>query len=347
MNSKKKIHLSTLLLSMLLGTGVLMAQSGPALPSAPLAKSAVEKITGPYTCQNLSIFLLHGKDRGPEHRYLTLQEALAEKKAVVHETSQVNELTIENFSGQEIYIQSGDIVKGGKQDRVLAFDLLIPPHSGRVPLASFCVEQGRWQRRGQETASQFSSSDTQLVTKDLKIAAKHLNSQGEVWKNVADAQTKLGAKLGAPVNAAQSASSLQLSLENEKVRETVEQYEQKLLPAVTGKNNVIGFACAINGKINSADLYSSHELFIKLWPKLLKASATEALAEREKTLASPPPSPQVVWSCLEEAGKGKSSEKQVSSRIRMVTRESESILLFETRDQNKNNDWIHQNYLRK
>ena len=45
---------------------------------------------------------------------------------------------------------------------------------------------------------------------------------------------------------------------------------------------VIGYAFAINGKVNSADVYASHELFQKLWPKLLESSAVEAFSELQK-----------------------------------------------------------------
>jgi len=62
-----------------------------------------------------------------------------ERKAViVHETSEVNELSIENVSQtEEVLVQAGDIVKGGDQDRVLAVDLIMPARSGKVPIAAF------------------------------------------------------------------------------------------------------------------------------------------------------------------------------------------------------------------
>ncbi len=68
--------------------------------------------------------------------FLILQEALEQKKAVVYETKSVNELSIENRSDQDIYVQAGDIVKGGQQDRVLAVDLIVPPGLGRMPIAA-------------------------------------------------------------------------------------------------------------------------------------------------------------------------------------------------------------------
>src|SRR5688572_24979285 len=104
-------------------------------------------VSPPYICDNLAIFLIYGEEKMPEASPLTLQEALEQKKLVVHETGNVNELAIENLSLEEVYVQAGDIVKGGLQDRVFAFDVIVPAHSGKVPTGAFCVEQGRWRPR--------------------------------------------------------------------------------------------------------------------------------------------------------------------------------------------------------
>ena len=107
------------------------------------------RVSGPFVHDNLAIYLVHGRAQaGPVP--LTLQEALAKGSVRVHETGNVNQLDIENLAGEEVFVQSGDIVKGGQQDRVLMVSLLLPPRSGRVAIASFCVEQGRWSARGKE-----------------------------------------------------------------------------------------------------------------------------------------------------------------------------------------------------
>ena len=121
---------------------------GLVLLASVMAPAADFRISGPYTHDNLSIFLLHGKSGEAGAKLLTLQEAMDQQKVVVFETGQVNELSIENRSNQDVYIQSGDIVKGGRQDRVLVTDLVLPAHSGKLPIAAFCVEHGRWTKRG-------------------------------------------------------------------------------------------------------------------------------------------------------------------------------------------------------
>src|SRR5919106_1444544 len=82
-------------------------------------KAGDYRISGPYTHENLTIFLVHGKDTLTGKKFLTLQEAMERKVVIVHETRDVNELAIENLSsGEEIFVQAGGIVKGGEQGRV-------------------------------------------------------------------------------------------------------------------------------------------------------------------------------------------------------------------------------------
>jgi hypothetical protein len=346
-------------------------------------------VSGPYSHKNLTIFLLHGADQQQEKAPLTLQEALEQKKVIVHETGEVNNLAIENLSDDEVYVQSGDIVKGGRQDRVLALDLIVPPKSGKIPIESFCVEHGRWSGRGAESANAFSSSEKTLNSKDLKIAAKHSGSQQEVWAKVAQSQVKLSAGVvaadAAPANPAPpppsaqsqaaaggggnagsgqnrtgsgyygafsvassaSSSSLQLSLENKNLKQATDDYVKNLSPIIEGKNDVIGYVFAINGQINSADVYSSHAFFTKLWPKMIDASATEAVGEFEKGKTFDPVSADVVKAFLSEAEGGKAVEKEVTSRVTSVKRETEKNLFFETRDRSRDKVWLHRNYLAK
>src|SRR3954451_24593496 len=79
------------------------------------AQESSYRVSEPYTYKNLTIFLLHGKDEESGRYILTLQEALERGIFVVYETSDVNELAVENLSKEsDVFIQSGDIVKGGK-----------------------------------------------------------------------------------------------------------------------------------------------------------------------------------------------------------------------------------------
>ena len=242
-------------------------------------KAADYKLSGPYTHGNLSVYLVHGRETLEGKSFLTLQDGLAGGQAVVHETGNVGELAVENRSADdELFVQAGDIVKGGKQDRTLPYDAIIGPLSGRVPVRSFCVEQGRWTNRGSESGKSFSSSYSNLATNDLKRAAYSPGeaSQGAVWSNVSKTQAKLAAKAGAPVQDEASRSSLQLTMESPAVRAALAPFQTALAKAPDGKADAIGCVVTVNGRPVSADVYAARALFRKLWPKLLAAGAVEA-----------------------------------------------------------------------
>jgi len=314
--------------------------------SSTLAQNGY-RISAPYTYKNLTIFLIHGKDSTNKKNIITLQEAMKLRIFKVYETSDVNELQVENTSSQyDVFIQSGDIVKGGKQDRVLAISIIIPARSGRVSIEAFCVESGRWEKRKGEDAQQFSSSEERIVSKDLKVAANGQRSQSEVWNKVSEAQKRLSANTGVDVTANASGSSLQLALENGKVAATTEEYVAKLAALTRGKTDVIGYAFAINGEINSADIYVSNHLFNKLWPRMLKAAAVEAVGEGNRTSANAPaPKPAAIQGFLNEAEQGPVRERTTSGKSKVVTRDSDKSAVYEARD--KADAVIHRNYIKK
>ncbi len=316
-------------------------------PAAP----AKYRISGPYTHKNLTVFLVHGKDQLPGKNFLTLQEALTQKKVRVYETKDVNELAIRNLSNQDVYVQAGDIVRGGDQDRMISVDFIVPPRSGRMPIAAFCVESGRWSKRGEEQSAFFSSSENSASTKALKLAAKGGaaggGSQEAVWENVSITQAKLSKNLSVDVRAPMSASSLELAVENTSVKETTASYIDALNGILRNKADVIGFAFAINGQVNSADVYASHTLFAKLWPKLLKATAVEALAELNQEAKVEPVADETIDAFLTDSAQPQPKSKAVTERVRMVTREDDKNVFFETQDRQQKDAWIHRNYIRK
>ena len=322
------------------GTRGLRAQSPVQITSGDY------RLSGPYTHNNLTVFLVHGKDQ-TSRTFLTLQEALAQKKVRVYETKEVNELAIRNFSDENVYVQAGDIVRGGEQDRMISMDFIVPPKSGRMPIEAFCVESGRWNKRGNEEPAVFSSSENGVASKEIKLAAKSAKSQEEVWETVKVAQDKLGRNVGGSVQDRASASSLELSVENPKVKQTSAGYLKALSGILRNKSDVIGYVFAINGKVNSADVYASHALFAKLWPKLIKASSVEAVAEIQKGLDHPAVTDETVKAFLAESERATASTKDVTAHVRLVTREDDKNAFYETQDRTQQDSFVHRNYIRK
>jgi hypothetical protein len=340
------------------------------------------RISGPHAHNNLAVYFVHGANAGGPVP-LTLQEALAKGQVQVVETGRVNELQIENTGSEQVFIQAGDIVKGGKQDRVLTVSFLLPANSGRLPIASFCVEQGRWSARGKEDQAKFSSAGEAMPSRSALLAmaapppakespqagavvnpaggnsaaaarvAREVDEvakkQREVWDSVAVTQKKLSQGLNAPVASPQSASSLQLALENEKLKEARTAYITALQPAGETGTDIVGYVVAINGKMSAANLYPSNALFRKMWSKQLAAVVTEAIGENPASapaaVPSPAPASAAATEFLAEAEKGKTYERAVAAGARQEVRDADKSLYNEARS--ADGKWIHRSYLAK
>jgi hypothetical protein len=325
-------------------------------------------ISAPIVHENLAIYFVQGVSSGGRAP-LTLEEALAAKKVRVYETGDVMELTIENLGDEEVFVQSGDIVKGGQQDRALTVSLVLPPHSPRLAIEAFCVEHDRWSKRGNEDVRQFSSAAAAVPSREAKLAIQSGESltsavagevpgtnvarlatadrsarQTQVWHEVARVQSRLSHSVGEPVASPQSQTSLQLALENDKLKQVQKDYIAALQPAGEQERDTIGYVFAVNGKLNSAEIYTSNALFRKMWPKLLTANATEAIAkkgDRSETM----PSVAEVAAFLKDAEAGTASKRALTQFVELETRQTARALYFETR--RSNGMWVHRSYLAK
>lgn len=274
------------------------------------------QISKPYSAGNLTLYLVKGVDKSQYKQILTLPEGIAQKRVVVRETGDVNTLKIDNLSKTALFIQSGEIVKGGQQDRALQSDMLIPPNSKNISLPCFCVEHGRWSGRVGESDSRFGSANNFVVGNAINGSIRKDGDQQKVWDQVQKKQDQLGSKLAKPVSAPASPSSLQLTLEHKSVKDAVNTQLKALSAIPNNEKDAIGYAVAINGKISNADIYASGALFKKLWPGLLKAAVTEAVAQRgqaNEKRPSPHPSPAQVRTVLAGAEKFKAVASASSS----------------------------------
>ncbi|HUI58235.1 MAG TPA: DUF6569 family protein [Bryobacteraceae bacterium] len=304
------------------------------------------RLSGPYIHDNLYIYLVHGQDR-VQTKYITLAEALAQHKVVVYETSNVNLLQVENLSAENVYIQSGEIVKGGRQDRVLKDDIILESKSGKVDITAFCVEHGRWTQRGQELVQAFAAAPNAIASPEMKRAVMQAGSQGAVWAEVAAEQDRLAKNLNAPVKAAASETSYQLTLEAPRVQQTANSFKQELGGLADKHPDALGYVVAVNGKVTGADLYATHELFQRLWPKLLESAAVEAIASAKagETASAPPVAD--VRAAATGYGARVSAERQINSRTDSVKAELPQGLVFETRDAAAPAQPVHRSYVAK
>lgn len=301
-------------------------------------------ISGPVTHGNLSVYLIHGPDRLRGGRVLPLQTALAQGLATVHASG----LSIDNRADVPIFLQAGDIVKGGTQDRTIPYDQLVPPGAVRQPLQVFCVESGRSFPRAGEVSTSFEVSSQQLPGRRLNLAARQYRSQTDVWEGVRALQADLAHSIGASVQSPLSQTSLQLTLEHPQVERAVGGYVDALFGAATQGDDVIGVAVAVNGRLQAVEVYASSALFRDLWPKLLRANAVAALAERPRADSTTTlPTVEQVGQFLASAEAGTTCRQDRINGTLVLRQETGSTLLFDTCDPTRENLVVHRSILVK
>ncbi len=218
---------------------------------------------------NLTVFPLVSSNAGKANPYQPLDRAMDKGALTVQEQSSasVPELEVTNKGKEDVFIMTGEIVTGAKQDRMSAHDVLMPPNQKTVKLKVYCVEQGRWV----ETSRRFTAGKTAGTTMLRKTAAKK-GSQGQVW-------SKVSRKSG-QASVQSNTGTLQAVYDNRSVQQRIAAFEKALGPLGTQREDVVGFVAAIDGAVVSADLFANHDLMQALWPKLLKAVAIDAITSR-------------------------------------------------------------------
>jgi hypothetical protein len=278
--------------SIAVAAAVLLALGVFFYPSPKAASAVVEvegnayHIHGPFTHEDLTVFLFCSNHQD-EHHFLTLDEGL--KEGLVSITEQENErvgsLSIENQSDRPLYLQEGERLIGGKQDRTIISSLVIPPKSGKTTVPTFCVEHSRWVEGNKGREFGFSVNPA-LAPKGVRGAAKVEGSQDRVWGCVEKQKLSAHNKLQCP----NTNSSVNEMLDAPQVQSISEEYANALGQALDRPENrdAVGMAIVFNGQIEEANLYPNAALFRKLYPRLIRAYAVQAALLKDQAQAAEP-----------------------------------------------------------
>ena len=303
----------------------------PAGPNVARAKGGVWAgewaVLSPVSYKNLTIFPVRAADLAGSADYVTLDEGTKAGTVVITEKgaqtasrprpygasgaaarqqnvsyggggASVNELALVNRSGKKLLLLAGEVVVGGKQDRIVQEDRVIPPVSVPVALNVFCVEHGRWSPRATaynnnnngvqrpvnasgrnavrqmgvapETGPVNFSSLGALAHPKLRAASQDRKEQSAVWDEVRSNNAKLGTSNGT--------DTYQEVYANTRVAGRMEDYVRALEREVL-RPGVVGVVVARNGRPVWADVFASQRLFASYWPKLLKSYVVDAMGD--------------------------------------------------------------------
>ncbi|MBK9072915.1 MAG: hypothetical protein IPL79_18225 [Myxococcales bacterium] len=210
--------------------------------------------------------------------YLTLDEAFDRKKITISEleNDSVNTLTATNLADGPIFVMSGEVILGGKQDRIVAKDMLIPAKS-TVQLDVFCVEHGRWSEEGGSNRS-FRTAKKMAHT-DLRASSKY-SSQGAVWEKVGRKNTARKTE--------NSTDTFRAVADDKQTKKAVDEYIAVLGASLARHPRAVGFIASYGDDLSTVEIFSSPALFAKIRGKLIESVALEAVDAPEAKNSNEP-----------------------------------------------------------
>jgi hypothetical protein len=229
-----------------------------------------------YTFKNLRLVPIRMKDNfkeavGSMGYYLSLHQAMLTDKIAISESGtggSVNTLIGRNLSSDTLFIMSGEILQGGKQDRVVARDMLIPPGEGRVKIPVFCVEKGRWKYKG-ETNDQKFSEYYGMANEHLRDIIDHKKGQQDVWDEVSKSNKRDGVNSGSDAYTDHA--------NNRTFRRAEQEYVDFFQRIFENDPSVIGVMSVTANRVEGVDLFINNPLFLQEYPKLLYSYIDEAV----------------------------------------------------------------------
>ena len=286
--------------------------------AAGRADESAWRLGDPVRYENLTVFPVLSRDAADTRAFVTLDEALQSGDVVVTESGGdamqrsrdnrpvvtldsggplVNQLVLINRGKRPVILLAGELVSGGKQDRIIGKDRIVPAGAPPLPLDVFCVEHGRW-----STGSKFQAANL-MVHPSVREQAAVEQQQSKVWDAVRSGTTSPSASAGglaggAPAPApALSSSRLAGAMRSAAPTEAyaklysaeatgvpvdsfVDEVQKRFEKATSSlkDEHVVGVVIAYGGEVAWSDVFASPALFGRYWPKLLRSYVIEALA---------------------------------------------------------------------
>lgn len=225
------------------------------------------KVGDPVEYRNLKIFPIVATKTMTLKTFVTMDEAMDKDWLKIKElgSGEVNTVHVKNTGGQMVFLLTGEMITGAKQDRMLKEDVLLPPKSEWVEVPVYCVEHGRWV----SVSSEFKSGGY-IVPNAVRQCAKMTESQSEVWAGIEKSQADLGVASGT--------GTVRANYEDEEVNKEVRGYEDKFSKVPKISSRTVGVVVTTGDRIICVDMFANNGLLKKLWKKLVKSYAMDAIA---------------------------------------------------------------------
>src|SRR5215813_518920 len=221
------------------------------------------RLGAPFTYENLTVFPVLSDQSATRADLITLDEGLRSGKVTITELgadgtarsidrrqlnniAEVNRLALTNRSGKALVLIAGEMILGGRQDRIVGHDCIIEASETPVPLDVFCVEHGRWsggfafgesarnltsdQSAGKGEVINLAATGAPLARPEIREKAQAKKSQEQVWSSVAETVTVSGTRT--------STGTLKSVYEDKAVNRKIEAYERALRDSLSAESIV-------------------------------------------------------------------------------------------------------------
>lgn len=220
----------------------------------------------PYRHGSLVIYPLRLRNASVNNDIRTLDEAIRRDWISVreHTDARVSGVRVRNDSRHVIFIMAGEIISGGKQNRVVSEDILLPARSQFLDIPVYCVERDRWNGK----TDRFEPG-TYMVNPGMRKSVMAGASQETVWRD-AEAQAE-SAGVSSPTRSYTAMYS--------------DDKTASRLSGITAgfrgfcRNDVVGAVIVRRGAIISCDIFADPDVFARLWDKILMSAALDVLNE--------------------------------------------------------------------
>lgn len=274
------------------------APAPPPTPKDPAALSEQAVMLAPIQVDGLTLTPIAATQTalaqaGKQPELLVLDEGMSSKAVRITEFDEgdVNNLTFKNTADKPVFLLAGEVVIGGKQDRIIGRNTVIPAKTTQqVPV--YCVEHGRWAVQ----TSEFTTANA-LAHGRLRAQASFA-SQQDVWNEVASKNA--ARKTSNATDTYRTVAKQQSDGTLGTVQKKIDAALAKVTPA--DRARMVGYVVALNGKVATVDMFSSPKLFAKLEAKLVRSYITEAI-DLQAAKNIKPPTADDVKSFMADADK--------------------------------------------
>lgn len=233
----------------------------------------------PRYYQGFAVYPLYHPEGSRSRHYIGMDAVLRRGELELRERNDgvVSEILASSSSDRFVFLMAGEILMGGKQNRILRSDVLLSPGCRDIVLSAYCVEKGRWR----ETHGTGFLSEGYLSSSGVRATAAEGGSQEEIWGEVDQALRLQGVR--------SETSDHALVYQSSEYRERADEYKRRCRPVL--RRDPVGLVIVRGGHIAGAEIFVDSNLLEQYWGKIVDSYLSDWPGIREPDSRYWPPAP--------------------------------------------------------